>query len=96
MNLFASGLGSGGLGAERTLLLAAAAELTTQGVGVGEGFANALEVLLCHSAPPPRLDTSTARVVGKADKSSVLVGIQVLGIGHGTNAALILGNVFLE
>ena len=67
VNLLASGFGSGGLRAESTLLLAAAAELTAKRVSGWESFADALEVLLGHGSVPPLLDTSAARVVGKAD-----------------------------
>lgn len=96
INLCASRLGSGGLEAEFALLLAAAAELTTQSVGGWEGLADALEVLLDHSTVPPGLHTTAARVVSEADEGTVLVGVQVLSVGHGADAALILGDVLLE
>jgi hypothetical protein len=96
MNLCAARLGSGGLATESTLLLAAVAEFTTQGVCGWESFANAFEVLLGHCATPPFLDASTSRVVCEADERSVLVRVQVLRVGHGADTTLILLNIPLK
>lgn len=96
ITLRAARLCSGGLAAESALLLATVAELATQGVGSRESFADALKVLLGHGAMPPFLNTSAARVIGEADERTVLIGVKILGIGHGADAALILLNILLE
>lgn len=81
---------------QSSLSLAAAAELATKSVSGGKGLADALEVLLGHGPMPPLGNTTTARVIGKADQGTVLVGIQVLGVSHSADAALIFGNILLE
>lgn len=87
-HLLTSGFGLSGLLTESSLLLAAALKETLKGVGGWELGADGLVLLGSESRFEIAADTSTAGVVGERDQSTVLVGIEALGVGKTADALL--------
>ena len=61
-----------------------------------QSLANTLEVLLRHGSVPVGGNTTAARVVSKADQSTVLIGIEFLSIRELADTLLEADDVLLE
>jgi hypothetical protein len=84
------------MGAELSLLATAVVQLAIQSVSVRKSLADTVEVLLGHSAVPVVGNTTAARVVSEANQGTVLVGVEVLGIGKLANTLLEADDVGLQ
>ena len=81
---------------QRALLLPPCRHLSALSVRSRQGLADPCKVRRRQVLREILAQSTTAGVVGEADESAVLVGVQGGGVGHGANAAFVGADISLQ
>jgi hypothetical protein len=79
--------------AEGSFPLTSASQLSTKSISSWQSRTNASEILSRHIATPESGNTTTARVVGEADESAILVDIEEARVWQAADTAFVSGKI---